>query len=199
MTHEGKGTPHNSCHLSSLSRNLTTHHPGNLVPGEVREGYLSFTSQQAFASSSPLGLFKAKHTQQVPTYLHLHWNFTAHPGSVWNSLQDSYSLSDGTTHSLGSWVGQSHSLRGVLHGQALHALNCLTLEVSRGVLWFRAVLIDLSQRSLALAEQKCEEWRSQYEALKEDWKTLGTQYRELESQLHVLQSKLQVPGPGGRE
>lgn len=57
----------------------------------------------------------------------------------------------------------------------------------------------LPQRSLALAEQKCEQWKSQYEALKEDWKTLGTQHRELESQLHVLQSKLQVPGPGGRE
>ena len=55
------------------------------------------------------------------------------------------------------------------------------------------------QRSLALAEQKCEEWKSQYEALKEDWRTLGTQHRELESQLHVLQSKLQVLGPGGRE
>lgn len=51
--------------------------------------------------------------------------------------------------------------------------------------------LQSTQRSLALAEQKCEEWRSQYEALKEDWKTLGTQYRELESQLHVLQSKLQ--------
>nr|XP_044994264.1 TRAF3-interacting JNK-activating modulator [Jaculus jaculus]XP_044994273.1 TRAF3-interacting JNK-activating modulator [Jaculus jaculus]XP_044994283.1 TRAF3-interacting JNK-activating modulator [Jaculus jaculus] len=48
-----------------------------------------------------------------------------------------------------------------------------------------------TQRSLALAEQKCEAWKSQYEALKEDWKTLETQYRELESQLHVLQSKLQ--------
>ncbi|XP_043780459.1 TRAF3-interacting JNK-activating modulator isoform X1 [Cervus elaphus] len=48
-----------------------------------------------------------------------------------------------------------------------------------------------TQRSLALAEQKCEEWKSQYEALKEDWRTLGTQHRELESQLHVLQSKLQ--------
>ncbi|XP_058131127.1 TRAF3-interacting JNK-activating modulator isoform X2 [Dasypus novemcinctus] len=47
------------------------------------------------------------------------------------------------------------------------------------------------QRSLAVAEQKCEEWRTQYEALKEDWSTLGTQHRELESQLHVLQSKLQ--------
>lgn len=58
---------------------------------------------------------------------------------------------------------------------------------------------DLPQRSLALAEQKCEEWKSQYEALKEDWRTLGTQHRELESQLHVLQSKLQVPGPGSRE
>ncbi|XP_028344298.1 TRAF3-interacting JNK-activating modulator isoform X3 [Physeter macrocephalus] len=46
-------------------------------------------------------------------------------------------------------------------------------------------------RSLALAEQKCEEWKSQYEALKEDWRTLGTQHRELESHLHVLQSKLQ--------
>uniref|UniRef100_A0A671FPV2 TRAF3 interacting protein 3 n=1 Tax=Rhinolophus ferrumequinum TaxID=59479 RepID=A0A671FPV2_RHIFE len=52
-------------------------------------------------------------------------------------------------------------------------------------------LYTCTQRSLALAEQKCEEWKSQYEALKEDWRTLGTQHRELESQLHVLQSKLQ--------
>ncbi|XP_063648702.1 TRAF3-interacting JNK-activating modulator isoform X10 [Pan troglodytes] len=51
--------------------------------------------------------------------------------------------------------------------------------------------LQSTQRSLAQAEQKCEEWRSQYEALKEDWRTLGTQHRELESQLHVLQSKLQ--------
>ncbi|XP_006907743.1 TRAF3-interacting JNK-activating modulator isoform X2 [Pteropus alecto] len=51
--------------------------------------------------------------------------------------------------------------------------------------------LQSTQRSLALAEQKCEEWRSQYEALKEDWRTLGTQHQELESQLHVLQSKLQ--------
>ncbi|XP_032144994.1 TRAF3-interacting JNK-activating modulator isoform X3 [Sapajus apella] len=51
--------------------------------------------------------------------------------------------------------------------------------------------LQSTQRSLALAEQKCEQWRSQYEALKEDWRTLGTQHRELESQLHVLQSKLQ--------
>lgn len=49
----------------------------------------------------------------------------------------------------------------------------------------------LSQLSLALAERKCEEWKSQYEALKEDWRTLGDQHKELESQLHVLQSKLQ--------
>lgn len=61
------------------------------------------------------------------------------------------------------------------------------------------LLSDLPQRSLALAEQKCEEWRSQYEALKEDWRTLGSQHRELESQLNVLQSKLQVPGTGGGE
>ncbi|XP_069400351.1 TRAF3-interacting JNK-activating modulator isoform X1 [Ovis canadensis] len=53
--------------------------------------------------------------------------------------------------------------------------------------------LQSTQRSLALAEQKCEQWKSQYEALKEDWKTLGTQHRELESQLHVLQSKLQTP------
>ncbi|XP_063092875.1 TRAF3-interacting JNK-activating modulator isoform X2 [Cavia porcellus] len=51
--------------------------------------------------------------------------------------------------------------------------------------------LQSTQRSLALAEQKCEEWRSQYEALKEDWRTLEAQHRELESQLHVLQSKLQ--------
>lgn len=55
-------------------------------------------------------------------------------------------------------------------------------------------LPGLFQLSLALAEQKCEEWRSQYEALKEDWRTLGEQHRGLESQLHVLQSKLQVLG-----
>lgn len=54
----------------------------------------------------------------------------------------------------------------------------------------------LSQLSLALAEQKCQEWKSQYEALKEDWRTLGDQHKELENQLHVLQSKLQVPGLG---
>ncbi|XP_045043882.2 TRAF3-interacting JNK-activating modulator isoform X3 [Desmodus rotundus] len=52
-------------------------------------------------------------------------------------------------------------------------------------------LYTCTQRSLALAEQKCEEWRNQYEALKEDWRTLGAQHRELESQFHVLQSKLQ--------
>ncbi|XP_066117549.1 TRAF3-interacting JNK-activating modulator [Saccopteryx bilineata] len=51
--------------------------------------------------------------------------------------------------------------------------------------------LQSTQRSLAQAEQKCEEWRSQYEALKEDWRTLGAQHTELESQLHVLQSKLQ--------
>ncbi|XP_036127965.1 TRAF3-interacting JNK-activating modulator isoform X1 [Molossus molossus] len=51
--------------------------------------------------------------------------------------------------------------------------------------------LQSTQWSLALAEQKCEEWRSQYEALKEDWRTLGTQHRELESQFHALQSKLQ--------
>nr|KAF6414650.1 TRAF3 interacting protein 3 [Molossus molossus] len=52
--------------------------------------------------------------------------------------------------------------------------------------------LQSTQWSLALAEQKCEEWRSQYEALKEDWRTLGTQHRELESQFHALQSKLQI-------
>ncbi|XP_004641213.2 TRAF3-interacting JNK-activating modulator isoform X2 [Octodon degus] len=51
--------------------------------------------------------------------------------------------------------------------------------------------LQSTQRSLALAEQKCEEWRNQYEALKEKWKNLGAQHRELESQLHVLQCKLQ--------
>lgn len=58
------------------------------------------------------------------------------------------------------------------------------------------LLSGLSQLSLALAERKCEEWKSQYEALKEDWRTLGDQHKELESQLHVLQSKLQVTGSG---
>lgn len=51
--------------------------------------------------------------------------------------------------------------------------------------------LQRAQLSLALAEQKCQEWKSQYETLKEDWRTLGDQHRELESQLHVLQSKLQ--------
>ncbi|KAL6085090.1 hypothetical protein STEG23_008184 [Scotinomys teguina] len=51
--------------------------------------------------------------------------------------------------------------------------------------------LQSAQLSLALAQQKCEEWKSQYEALKEDWRILGDRHRELESQLHVLQSKLQ--------
>ncbi|XP_036058374.1 TRAF3-interacting JNK-activating modulator isoform X2 [Onychomys torridus] len=51
--------------------------------------------------------------------------------------------------------------------------------------------LQSAQLSLALAEQKCGEWKSHYEALKEDWRALGDQHRELESQLHVLQSKLQ--------
>ncbi|XP_004699913.1 TRAF3-interacting JNK-activating modulator [Echinops telfairi] len=51
--------------------------------------------------------------------------------------------------------------------------------------------LQSTQRSLALAEQKCEEWRTQYNHLQEDWRILGAQHRELESQLHVLQSKLQ--------
>ncbi|KAM6217378.1 TRAF3-interacting JNK-activating modulator [Rhynchocyon petersi] len=51
--------------------------------------------------------------------------------------------------------------------------------------------LQSTQRSLALAEQKCEEWRTQYSTLQEDWRILGTQHRELESQFHVLQSKLQ--------
>ncbi|XP_028617084.1 TRAF3-interacting JNK-activating modulator isoform X2 [Grammomys surdaster] len=51
--------------------------------------------------------------------------------------------------------------------------------------------LQTAQLSLALAEQKCLEWKSQYEALKKDWRTLGDRHRELESQLHVLQSKLQ--------
>ncbi|XP_075385971.1 TRAF3-interacting JNK-activating modulator [Tenrec ecaudatus] len=51
--------------------------------------------------------------------------------------------------------------------------------------------LQSTQRSLALAEQKCEEWRTQYNHLQEDWRILGDQHRELESQLHMLQSKLQ--------
>ncbi|KAM4814965.1 TRAF3-interacting JNK-activating modulator isoform 2-T2 [Thomomys bottae] len=51
--------------------------------------------------------------------------------------------------------------------------------------------LESTQRSLALAELNCEEWRSQYKALKEAWKTLGIQHSELENQLHILQSKLQ--------
>ncbi|XP_012870649.1 PREDICTED: TRAF3-interacting JNK-activating modulator isoform X3 [Dipodomys ordii] len=51
--------------------------------------------------------------------------------------------------------------------------------------------LESTQRSLALAEQNCEEWRGQYEALKEAWKTLGIQHSELENQFHILQSKLQ--------
>ncbi|XP_006834108.1 PREDICTED: TRAF3-interacting JNK-activating modulator [Chrysochloris asiatica] len=51
--------------------------------------------------------------------------------------------------------------------------------------------LQSTKRSLALAEQQCEEWRTQYNTLQEDWRTLGTQHRELESQLHVLQTKLQ--------
>ncbi|XP_037352277.1 TRAF3-interacting JNK-activating modulator [Talpa occidentalis] len=51
--------------------------------------------------------------------------------------------------------------------------------------------LQSTQRSLALTEQKCEEWRRQHEALQEEWRRLGAQHRELESQLHILQSQLQ--------
>ncbi|KAL1769843.1 TRAF3-interacting JNK-activating modulator [Sigmodon hispidus] len=51
--------------------------------------------------------------------------------------------------------------------------------------------LQSAKLSLALAKQTCEQWKSQYEALKESWRTQGDQHRELESQLHVLQSKLQ--------
>ncbi|XP_043860346.1 TRAF3-interacting JNK-activating modulator isoform X2 [Dromiciops gliroides] len=51
--------------------------------------------------------------------------------------------------------------------------------------------LENTQRSLAMAELKCEQWRQQYETLKEDWRDLGERHNELESQLCVLQSKLQ--------
>lgn len=51
--------------------------------------------------------------------------------------------------------------------------------------------LQSTQRSLALAEQKCEEWKCQCEALKEDCSSLGARCQELESRLHMLQSKLQ--------
>ncbi|XP_044527740.1 TRAF3-interacting JNK-activating modulator [Gracilinanus agilis] len=51
--------------------------------------------------------------------------------------------------------------------------------------------LESTQRSLAMAELKCEQWREQYETLKEDWRDLGAKHSELESQLYVLQSKLQ--------
>ncbi|XP_048212988.1 TRAF3-interacting JNK-activating modulator isoform X2 [Perognathus longimembris pacificus] len=51
--------------------------------------------------------------------------------------------------------------------------------------------LESTQRSLVLAEQNCEEWRGQYEALKEAWRTLEIRHNELDNQLHVLQSKLQ--------
>ncbi|XP_007481391.2 TRAF3-interacting JNK-activating modulator [Monodelphis domestica] len=51
--------------------------------------------------------------------------------------------------------------------------------------------LESTQRSLATAELKCEQWREQYETLKEDWRDLGAKHSELESQLYVLQSKLQ--------
>ncbi|XP_072504038.1 TRAF3-interacting JNK-activating modulator isoform X2 [Notamacropus eugenii] len=51
--------------------------------------------------------------------------------------------------------------------------------------------LESTQRSLAMAELKCEQWRKQYETLKEDWRNLEAKHRELESQLYVLQSKLQ--------
>ncbi|XP_074126272.1 TRAF3-interacting JNK-activating modulator isoform X2 [Sminthopsis crassicaudata] len=51
--------------------------------------------------------------------------------------------------------------------------------------------LESTQRSLAMAELKCEQWREQYETLKRDWRDLGAKHSELESQLYVLQSKLQ--------
>lgn len=49
-----------------------------------------------------------------------------------------------------------------------------------------------------MAELKCEQWREQYETLKKDWRDLGAKHSELESQLYVLQSKLQVQARDGR-
>ncbi|KAG8504398.1 TRAF3-interacting JNK-activating modulator [Galemys pyrenaicus] len=51
--------------------------------------------------------------------------------------------------------------------------------------------LQSTQRSLALAEQRCEEWRCQHKALKEGWTRLGTQHQELQSQLRTLQASLQ--------
>ncbi|XP_060034305.1 TRAF3-interacting JNK-activating modulator isoform X5 [Erinaceus europaeus] len=56
--------------------------------------------------------------------------------------------------------------------------------------------LQSTQRSLALAEQKCEEWKCQCEALKEDCSSLGARCQELESRLHMLQSKLQIANSG---
>ncbi|XP_074078670.1 TRAF3-interacting JNK-activating modulator isoform X2 [Macrotis lagotis] len=51
--------------------------------------------------------------------------------------------------------------------------------------------LESTQRSLAMAELKCEQWKEQYETLKENWKDLGAKHKELENQLYILQSKLQ--------
>ncbi|KAM9002163.1 TRAF3-interacting JNK-activating modulator isoform X1 [Sarcophilus harrisii] len=51
--------------------------------------------------------------------------------------------------------------------------------------------LESTQRSLAMAELKCDQWKEQYETLKKDWRDLGAKHSELESQLYVLQSKLQ--------
>ncbi|OBS68376.1 hypothetical protein A6R68_03088, partial [Neotoma lepida] len=107
-----------------------------------------------------------------------------------------------------SWKGQLNEdkLKGKLRSLENQLYTCMQMEDQRSNYEQKAkeslqkVLeekmsaeqqLQSAQLSLALAEQKCEEWKSQYEALKEDWRTLGDQHRELESQLHVLQSKLQ--------
>lgn len=97
----------------------------------------------------------------------------------------------------GSDPGARPRVRGQPHRGRLclkRALNfkssvCSLLQASSP---WEPSLLCLSQLSLALAEQRCEEWKTQYEALQEDWRTLGDRHRELESQLHVLQCKLQV-------
>ncbi|XP_038605274.1 TRAF3-interacting JNK-activating modulator [Tachyglossus aculeatus] len=51
--------------------------------------------------------------------------------------------------------------------------------------------LQSTKRSLAGAEQECAQWKAQYEVLKEEWSDLAAKHSELETQLHILQCKLQ--------
>lgn len=88
-------------------------------PPPWEEGISASPTSRRLLAVTPRGLFIGQ-TDSTGSRVSAPLLGLRYPGSVWNSLQDSCFLSDPTTHSPGSWVGQSSSLRGVLGGQALN-------------------------------------------------------------------------------